>query len=125
MMFSWLPVEHNWYKCNLTTDVCPCCGANDKTFEHLLSCKYEDLENIQQAAYIKIQQTCDKVKLPLQFTGVFLIIIRSILGTADEPIFNDLSAPMVPAILVQKNIGYYNMVVGFMATEWTVILEKL
>ena len=48
---------------------------------------------------------------------VFLNIIRSVLGTTSIPIFGDLSTPMALAILVQQNIGYYNMVVGFLATE--------
>ena len=76
MLFRWLLVGHNWYTCNLTMDVCPCCGANDETFKHLLSCKHEDLEDIRRATYIKIQQTCDKETLLLQFTRVFLNIIR-------------------------------------------------
>ena len=52
-------------------------------------------------------------------------IIRSILGTTAIPIFDDLSAPMVSAILAQQSIGYSNMVFGFLAMEWTAILEKL
>ena len=32
---------------------------------------------------------------------------------------------MVPAILAQKNVDFYNMIVGFMASEWTAILKKL
>ena len=52
-------------------------------------------------------------------------IIRSVLGTTAILIFDDLSALMAPAILAQQNIGYCNMVVGFLATEWTEILEKL
>ena len=63
--FRWLPVGHNWYKCNLGTDVCPCFGAKDETFEHLLLCKHEDLEEIQKAAYLTIQKTYDKEKIPL------------------------------------------------------------
>ena len=52
-------------------------------------------------------------------------IIRSVLGTTAILIFDDLSALMAPAILAQQNIGYYNMVVGYLATEWTGILMKL
>ena len=83
------------------------------------------LENIRRAVYIKIQQTCDKEKLPLQFTRVFLNIIQSVLRTTAAPVFDDLSTPMAPAILAQKNIGYYNMLAGFMANEWAIILETL
>ena len=54
MMYRWLPVGHNWYKCNLATDVCPCCGATDETFEHLLACKHDDLGNVRRTAYIKV-----------------------------------------------------------------------
>ena len=102
MIYCWLPVDHNWYKCNLATNVCPCCGATDETFEHLLACKHDELKNVRRNAYIKIQKTCDKEKLPPQFTRVFLNIIRSVLGTTDTPEFNSLSAPMAPAILSQK-----------------------
>ena len=106
-------------------DVCPCCGATDKTSKHLLACKHEDLKNVRRAAYIKIKKTCDKEKLPLQFTMVFLNVIHSVLGTTATPVFDNLSAPMAPATLAQTNIGFYNMVLCFMATEWTTILKKL
>ena len=26
VVFRWLPVGHNWYKCNLALDPCPGCG---------------------------------------------------------------------------------------------------
>ena len=32
---------------------------------------------------------------------------------------------MAPVILAQQNIGSYNIIVVFLATDWTVILEKL
>ena len=43
MLYGWLPVGHNWKRCNLTSDKCPCCGAPDETFEHVLTCKHKDL----------------------------------------------------------------------------------
>ena len=46
MMYRWLLVSHNWYKCNLATDVCLCCRATDKTFKHLLACKHNDLKKM-------------------------------------------------------------------------------
>ena len=35
IMYQWLPVGHNWYKCNLVTDVCLCYGVTDESFKHL------------------------------------------------------------------------------------------
>ena len=102
MMFSWLPVGHSWYKCNLGTDVCPYCRANDKIFEHLLLCKHDNLEEVWRAAYLTVQRTCNKAKLTNQFTMMFLKIVWSVLGTIETPTFDDLSAPMSPVIIFSK-----------------------
>jgi len=56
MMYRWLPVGHNWIKCNLKMEKCTCCGAKDEIFEHLLLCKHDDLNIIRKAAYNKIQK---------------------------------------------------------------------
>ena len=56
---------------------------------------------------------------------LFINIVRSVLGTIEIPTFDDLSAPISPAILAQQDIGLYHMIVGFVATEWTTVLEKL
>ena len=94
-MFHWLLIGHNWYKCNLGTDMCPCCGANDKIlFEHLLSFKHDYLEEVWTAAYLTIQKTCDKVKIPKQFTRLFLNIIWLVLGTIETPTFDNLPSTM-------------------------------
>ena len=124
MMYGWMPVGHNWYKCKLESDRCPCCGAKDETFEHLLACDHEDLTVVKKNAYLRIQKKCDEAKIPLNLTRTFLTVIRSILGTTTTPILN-LSDTFAPILLAQKQIGYYNMIVGFMALEWTTTLTNL
>ena len=69
-------------------------------------CKHDNLEDIRQAVYLAIQKTCDESKLTLQFTGVFLNIVWSVLGTIEKPVSNNLSAPTFPERLAQQDIGY-------------------
>ena len=35
MIYGWMPVGHNWVKCELASSRCPCCNAQDETFLHL------------------------------------------------------------------------------------------
>ena len=80
MMYRWLPVGHNWIKCNLASDKCPCCSAPDETFEHLIGCKNDKMEEVRQTAYQTIQNTLTKKKIPLPFAMAFLATVKAGLG---------------------------------------------
>ena len=41
------------------------------------------------------------------------------------PVSNNFSAPKSPEIRVQQDIGYYHMIVRFMAMKWKMVLDKL
>jgi hypothetical protein len=123
MMFRWLAVGHNWRKCNLTTDKCPCCGEPDKTYLHLYQCSNDRMTRAKSIAYTDIKRTCKDAKVPPFFVTVFMRALRVAhedvsLPTADSPevttVYND-----------QANVGFHNMAVGFLAKSWTTLLQIL
>ena len=85
MMYRWLPVGHNWQKCNLKSDKCLCCGCPDETFEHILSYKNKELQQVRTDGYLAIQRDCDAEKVPSNFTRVFLRALRITLDQANFP----------------------------------------
>ena len=124
MMYRWLPVGHNWQKCNLETDRCPCCGEPDETFQHLLQCGNEALGKARTQAYLLFQKRSTDWPLSLQFSITFLGVIKSILDK-DCQITEPTIQSLVQAIRDQREIGIYNMVVGFVASSWTTAHEEL
>jgi hypothetical protein len=71
MMYRWLPVGHNWKQCNLPSDKCPCCGAHDETFQHMLQCENEHLEDIRQGILPNFRHLCNSMKLPTNFANLY------------------------------------------------------
>ena len=97
MMYRWLPVGHNWKKCNLPSDKCPCCGDPDETFEHLLGCSNEQMESTRQQVYQQMQESMQKAEIPLYFTTAFLQVIKAGIGVAPLP--NSFQTPTIQAAL--------------------------
>jgi len=124
MMYRWLPVGHNWQKCKLPSDKCPCCGAKDETFEHLLSCEHKDLVSIRADGCRKIRLDCEALELPLHFTSTLLSVINSVFGNGDVPITFKTES-LRKAVESQQKVGLYNMVVGFVSTGWTDALRDM
>jgi hypothetical protein len=116
MMYGWMPVGHNWQKCKLKSNKCPCCGSPDETFEHLLGCKNDKIEQAHREAYTSIQNECTKLALPLYVTTTLLKAIKVPLEGATPPTTEE-HGPLSVAIAAQVTIGYYHMVIGFMAKE--------
>ena len=85
MLYGWLPVGHNWKKCNLVSDKCPCCGVPDETFEHVLTCKHKDLVMTRAIAYTSIQTKCDELKIPKIFTTTLLTLFKVTLEDHEFP----------------------------------------
>jgi len=121
MMYRWLPVGHNWTKCNLYTDKCPCCGCPDETFEHLLLCPHEALAAVRRTAYLAIQRDCRKIQIPLNFMTLFLKAIQIVLDHA-LPKFAYKCDKAIGAMESQQTIGMYHMIVGFLSDKWTDLL---
>ena len=43
-----MPVGHNWQKCKLKFNKCPCCDKPDKIFNHLLGCKNKKMTQARE-----------------------------------------------------------------------------
>ena len=85
-------------------DKCPCCGAKNEIFEDILWCKHDDLNVVWKVAYIKIQKICDKAKLLLNFTRVFLQVVWSIFDAKEMPAALNIPEAMSDDITVQGHI---------------------
>ena len=106
-----MPVGHSWQKCKLKSNKCPCCVSPNETFEHLLECKNDRMEQGDNEAYTSIQGECSQLELPLHFTatlpkGIKVTLEGSTPYTVAE---ND---PLSKATVVQTTRGYYRMVIG-------------
>ena len=82
MMYGWMPVGHNWQKCKLKSNKCPCCGEPDEIFEHLLGCKNENMAQARREAYTPMQNECTQLGLPLHFTVTFIKALKVTLEKA-------------------------------------------
>lgn len=123
MIYRWLPVGHNWQKCNLETDKCPCCGAPDETFEHLLRCENEQLETVRQAALEKIRTDATTIGIPARVLDAILAIIRAVFRGDDPP--EPATARIQAAALAQRNIGHYHMAIGLFSSQWAATMDEL
>ena len=111
-MYGWMPVGHNWQKCKLKSNKCPCCGEPDKTFEHLIGCKNKKMVQARKEAYVLIQNKYIQLKLPFHFTTTIIETLKVILERT-EPSPTTEADLLQEAIAAQATIGYYNMAIGF------------
>ena len=99
-------------------------GCLDEIVEHLLSCENEELKQVRKNGYLAIQRDCDVEKVPSNFTRVFHQAFTITLEQA-SPIENEMVRSRCTALRIQKQIGFYNMVVEFLSNDWTSALEQL
>jgi ribonuclease HI len=124
MMFGWMPVGHNWIKCNLQSDRCPCCGAPDETFDHVLSCEGEQMAKARNICYTSFLAGCKENKIPTILARTILESLKMV--TENKPRPSPHHIPSVEkALIAQDKIGYSNMSVGFYATEWRHVAEDM
>ena len=116
MMYRWLPVGHNWQKCKLHSDKCPCCRATDETFQHLMCCENDHLAAIRKEAISSFRTMCNKMKIPTNFADFFVKVIHAAMkNTIVEQTTNDY---LNTALKAQEQIGMYHLLVGFISITW-------
>jgi hypothetical protein len=104
MMYCWLPVGQNWRQCNLLSHRCPCCGANDETFQHLLQCKREELRLARESAILDLRTLSKADGIPVLFMTNVIAVIRHV--TDGVPIPSSFPhAAIERAVLKQADIG--------------------
>ena len=114
IIYRWMPVGHNWQKCKLPSDKCPCCGCPDETFHHLLQCTNRRMTKVRRAGLSKIQNQCEQSKLPTKFTDTIISILGSFCrGEALKSHWS--TEPIQQAVEAQQRIGIYHMAVGLLA----------
>ena len=107
-----MPVGHNWQKCKLESDKCPCCGRNDETFEHLLQCDHPDMSETRTNAFALIRLEMVKAEFPSNFTDVFM---NALAMTPMKSTKKTIRAePLEEAWSAQAIIGFYHMTVGIL-----------
>ena len=89
-----------------------------------MSCNNEELQQVRKDGYLAIRRDCDAEKVPSNFTRAFLRALRITLDQASFPRNETVQSPQT-ALRTQEKIGFYNMVVGFLSTHWTLALDKL
>lgn len=117
-----MPVGHNWQKCNLPSDKCPCCGADDETFHHLLQCENEQIASVRKDILPHFRIYCSELKIPDNFTDFFAKVIFEALGIGTAPAPNN--DYLAAAYKSQKVIGFRNFMVGFLSTGWEEALHS-
>ena len=124
MMYWWLPVGHNWQQCNLKSHRCPCCGSDDETFQHLLSCEQEELRLVREGAIMDLRRLSKKEEIPLLFMTNVISIIRHVADGKPMPTTFP-NEQIEKAVQAQEKNGYYNFIVGFLSISWTDALKEL
>jgi len=124
MMYRLLPVGHNWRKCNLMTDRCPCCGEPDETFEHLMQCPNKELEIVRTAAICELRREGTALKVPARAMDAIVAIVFAVFN-GTEDIERTHSEAINQAVDSQRAIGFYHMAVGFISLQWVDTLEAL
>lgn len=118
LLFNWLPVGHNWKRySDMDTDTCPCCGSPDETFHHLLECPNEQLVQLRSEQIGIIKKTALEQGLPPTVVHHTINILQTAcnIGTYNIP-----TQPSIKkAWDLQERIGFKNMAIGWMCSEWT------
>ena len=85
MMYRWMPVDHNWIKCSLTSDRCPCCGTPDETFDHILSCEGWQMTAARKECCKTFLDGCKTNKIPPILVSTFLDTLKIIMENKPRP----------------------------------------
>ena len=88
IMYGWIPVGHNWQKCKLKSNKCPCYGNPDETSEHLLGCNNDKMAQAHREAYTSVQNECTHFEVPLHFTATLPKVIKGTLLRGSSPTYH-------------------------------------
>jgi len=76
--------------------------------------KNKELKQVRKDGYLAIQRDCDAEKVPSNFTRVFLRALRITLEQASH-LESETIQSLSTALWTQEQIGFYNIVVGFLS----------
>lgn len=116
LLSFWLPVGHNWRHHGAINDLCPCCGAPDETFAHLLRCQASPMQSLRQQILQKVVSVGSDALLPAPIIRLVELMLRSCFGELPHD-------PPLPSVLqkiwsCQKRIGLINFAHGWISTGW-------
>jgi hypothetical protein len=116
LMTYWLPVGHNWRKHGADNNKCPCCGAPDETFHHLLICTNDRIRKTVQDSIQQIERASSELRLPAQVVWLALRIIKQECAVTE---FASPTEPMLQQIWdAQQQIGNHNFIIGWLSSKW-------
>jgi len=79
LLFSWLPVGHNWHHySDMDSNRCPCCGDQDETFFHVLQCADRRMVELKKELLDDIWRAAQDIKLHSLVSETMLNILRSV-----------------------------------------------
>ena len=87
------------------------------------TCEHKDIANARHEAVTEIRMSCQALKLPVNFVIAFVQPIRVTTHRANMP--RSEIPSIAKAIEDQTEIGFHNMVLGFLADSWTSALASM
>lgn len=112
LLFSWLPVGHNWHHySDMDSDRCPCCGDSDETFLHVLQCTDRRMIELRTELFDDMWRAMQDSNLPAIVTSAVLEIFRSVCNS--EQVNRPTSTVIADAWDIQQSIGFHNMAIGW------------
>jgi hypothetical protein len=124
LLFSWLPVGHNWHHySDMDSNRCPCCGDPDETFLHALQCTDRRVVDLRAELFEDMWRAMQESNLPSIVTSTVLEILRSVCNVEQMP--RPASAVVAEAWDIQQRIGFNNMAIGWIGNGWTQAFKTL
>jgi hypothetical protein len=124
LLFSWLPVGHNWHHySDMDSNRCPCCGDQDETFFHVLQCADRRMVELKKELLDDIWRAAQDIKLHSLVSETMLNILR--LACNEGQLQRPLSTIVADAWEIQQQIGFQNMAIGWIGKGWTRAFKTL
>lgn len=125
MMTKWLPVGKNFLHHGGHNSLCPGCGVEGETFEHLFRCRHTHLKDLRLEARRKILRILRHEKIHWKILQIIDMILRRVMlyNMPEElPKWQDNIQRLWDK---QKKIGRANFIKGWISKEWAITLKSL
>lgn len=127
---KWITLEQQYIMNNHASGVCALCRTDLETHRHIFVCKDARMINQREAQYQQFYNLLLKWKTPMPLAQFFLHMLRSptiaqfnsnsgLLGALPQPLLTLIDR----ACISQRKIGWLRLHQGFLARDWTLVME--
>ena len=122
-MYDWVNTGHQKSKMD-QDEICPCCGIEEETLEHMYRCTSEAM-TLERNAFFGVMRAFLKVtQCPSQVNGPFMETVQCICEWKEIHLQSNPVRVVVEAIEDQKRIGKQLMLRGLLSKKCREAIAK-